>query len=42
MERWFKLGVHQTDVRTELLAGPTTFLTMACIPSSSPAACSCS
>ncbi len=25
VERWFKLGAHQTDVRTELLAGPTLF-----------------
>lgn len=30
-ERWFKLSEHQTDVRTELLAGLTTFLTMAYI-----------
>lgn len=31
MERVFKLREHQTDVRTELLAGLTTFLTMAYI-----------
>jgi AGZA family xanthine/uracil permease-like MFS transporter len=31
MERLFKLREHQTDVRTELLAGLTTFLTMAYI-----------
>lgn len=31
MERLFKLREHQTDVRTELLAGVTTFLTMAYI-----------
>lgn len=31
MERVFKLREHQTDVRTELLAGFTTFLTMAYI-----------
>lgn len=31
MERVFKLREHNTDVRTELLAGVTTFLTMAYI-----------
>ncbi|GAB3554039.1 NCS2 family permease [Noviherbaspirillum agri] len=31
MERFFKLKEHGTDVRTELLAGLTTFLTMAYI-----------
>ncbi|GAB7547547.1 NCS2 family permease [Cupriavidus sp. CuC1] len=31
VERWFKLSEHRTDVRTELLAGLTTFLTMAYI-----------
>ncbi|MDB5764317.1 MAG: family permease [Herminiimonas sp.] len=31
MERVFKLKAHDTDVRTELLAGLTTFLTMAYI-----------
>src|SRR4051812_12957653 len=31
LERLFKLREHGTDVRTELLAGVTTFLTMAYI-----------
>jgi AGZA family xanthine/uracil permease-like MFS transporter len=31
LERYFKLAEHGTDVRTELLAGITTFLTMAYI-----------
>ena len=31
LERVFKLTEHQTDVRTEVLAGVTTFLTMAYI-----------
>lgn len=31
LERWFKLSEHGTNVRTELLAGLTTFLTMAYI-----------
>ncbi len=31
LERIFKLGEHQTDARTEILAGVTTFLTMAYI-----------
>ncbi len=31
LERFFKLAEHGTDVRTELLAGLTTFLTMAYI-----------
>lgn len=31
LERYFKLGEHGTTVRTELLAGLTTFLTMAYI-----------
>jgi AGZA family xanthine/uracil permease-like MFS transporter len=31
MERFFKLKEHGTDIRTELLAGLTTFLTMAYI-----------
>ncbi len=31
LERLFKLREHQTDVRTEILAGVTTFLTMAYI-----------
>jgi AGZA family xanthine/uracil permease-like MFS transporter len=31
LERYFKLRAHGTDVRTELLAGLTTFLTMAYI-----------
>jgi xanthine/uracil/vitamin C permease (AzgA family) len=29
LERWFDLSAHRTAVRTELLAGATTFLTMA-------------
>jgi AGZA family xanthine/uracil permease-like MFS transporter len=37
MERVFKLQEHQTDVRTELLAGLTTFLTMAYIIFVNPA-----
>ncbi|WP_342151577.1 NCS2 family permease [Methylorubrum sp. SB2] len=31
LERWFRLSEHGTTVRTELLAGLTTFLTMAYI-----------
>ncbi len=31
LEKFFKLSEHRTDVRTELLAGLTTFLTMAYI-----------
>ncbi|MFN3297984.1 NCS2 family permease [Caldimonas sp.] len=31
LERWFQLRAHGTDVRTELTAGLTTFLTMAYI-----------
>jgi len=31
LERYFRLAAHGTDVRTELLAGVTTFLTMAYI-----------
>ncbi|WP_342052500.1 MULTISPECIES: NCS2 family permease [unclassified Cupriavidus] len=31
IERWFRLREHDTNVRTELLAGITTFLTMAYI-----------
>lgn len=31
LERLFKLGEHKTDARTEILAGVTTFLTMAYI-----------
>ena len=31
MERFFRLSEHQTTIRTELLAGLTTFLTMAYI-----------
>ena len=30
-ERWFRLSEHGTNVRTEVLAGLTTFLTMAYI-----------
>ena len=35
-ERLFKLQVHGTTVRTELLAGLTTFLTMAYILAVNP------
>jgi AGZA family xanthine/uracil permease-like MFS transporter len=31
LERWFQLSAHGTTVRTEMLAGATTFLTMAYI-----------
>ncbi len=31
MEKWFKLKEHKTTIKTELLAGLTTFLTMAYI-----------
>ncbi|WP_252314956.1 NCS2 family permease [Sinobaca sp. H24] len=31
LNRWFKLSEHNTNIRTELLAGITTFLTMAYI-----------
>jgi adenine/guanine/hypoxanthine permease len=37
LERFFKLAEHGTDVRTELLAGLTTFLTMAYIIFVNPA-----
>ncbi len=37
LERYFKLAEHGTDVRTELLAGITTFLTMAYILFVNPA-----
>lgn len=37
LERFFKLSEHRTDVRTELLAGLTTFLTMAYIIFVNPA-----
>lgn len=37
LERYFKLKEHGTDVRTELLAGLTTFLTMAYIIFVNPA-----
>ena len=37
LERYFKLAEHGTDVRTELLAGITTFLTMAYIIFVNPA-----
>jgi AGZA family xanthine/uracil permease-like MFS transporter len=36
-ERWFRLGANGTTVRTELLAGATTFLTMAYIVFVQPA-----
>ena len=31
LEKFFKLSEHNTDINTELLAGFTTFVTMACI-----------
>ena len=31
LDSWFKLNEHGTDVRTEVIAGVTTFLTMAYI-----------
>ncbi len=31
LNQWFKLSEHNTNIRTELLAGITTFLTMAYI-----------
>jgi AGZA family xanthine/uracil permease-like MFS transporter len=37
LDRWFRLSAHGTDVRTELLAGVTTFLTMAYIVAVNPA-----
>ncbi len=37
LERYFKLADHGTDIRTELLAGITTFLTMAYIIFVNPA-----
>ena len=37
LERYFKLADHGTDIRTELLAGITTFLTMAYILFVNPA-----
>src|SRR6202044_643140 len=37
LENFFKLSEHRTDVRTEILAGLTTFLTMAYIIFVNPA-----
>lgn len=37
LERWFRLDEHGTTVRTEVLAGLTTFLTMAYIIAVNPA-----
>jgi adenine/guanine/hypoxanthine permease len=37
LQRWFRLAEHGTTVRTELLAGATTFLTMAYIAFVQPA-----
>jgi len=37
LERWFKLRAHGTNVRTELLAGLTTFMVMAYIIAVNPA-----
>ncbi|MBH9575947.1 NCS2 family permease [Inhella proteolytica] len=37
LERWFELHAHGSDVRTELIAGLTTFLTMAYIVFVNPA-----
>ncbi|MCR5093186.1 MAG: NCS2 family permease [Lachnospiraceae bacterium] len=36
MEKWFKLKEHGTDVRTEIVAGLTTFLSMAYILAVNP------
>ena len=37
MEHFFKLKEHGTDVRTEIIAGVTTFMTMAYILAVNPA-----
>lgn len=36
LEKTFRLKEHQTDVRTEILAGITTFMTMAYILAVNP------
>ena len=36
MERFFKLKQHGTDIRTEIVAGLTTFMTMAYILAVNP------
>ncbi len=36
MEKFFKLKEHGTDVKTELIAGITTFMTMAYILAVNP------
>ncbi|MBO5199160.1 MAG: NCS2 family permease [Lachnospiraceae bacterium] len=36
LEKWFKLKEHKTDVKTEILAGITTFMTMAYILAVNP------
>ena len=36
LERIFKLRLHGTTVKTELIAGLTTFITMACLLYTSP------
>ena len=36
LEKWFKLKEHGTDVRTEVIAGLTTFLSMAYILAVNP------
>lgn len=38
-ERLFSLSQRQTTVRTEILAGITTFMTMACILAVNPTQC---
>ncbi|MBQ7429913.1 MAG: NCS2 family permease, partial [Butyrivibrio sp.] len=36
LEKWFKLEAHGTTVRTEIIAGLTTFLSMAYILAVNP------
>lgn len=36
MEKFFKLSQHNTDVKTEVIAGITTFMTMAYILAVNP------
>ena len=40
MEKFFKLKEHGTDVKTEIIAGLTTFMTMAYVLAVQPSASS--
>ena len=41
MEKFFKLGLRGTDKKTEIIAGLTTFMTMAYVLAVQPAASRC-